>query len=177
MTECAMASIAIGCGPSLLPPDANRTVTDTIPAWVLKTPVESGRVYAVGAVGRVIFPQVAREKASDAARKELAKSLQSHVESVILVIQRSNNRSTVSEAFVVEATSVATNAVTDNATVVAIWTDLNNIVPNGDPEATYALAMIQVEGLPKRLGETAKKFLPPEQVEAFQNQAKKTFGK
>lgn len=149
--------------------------SSSVPGWVFRTPVESGKLYAVGRVGRTLYPDDGKRNAADDARKELSKSLQAKVESIIVIIEQSDSRSYYNEAFVLQATSLATNVVTEKSQILEYWVDSEGLVPNAEQGTTYALAVLSLNDFPKQLGEKAKEYLPPTQAEDIEKRAEKAF--
>jgi len=115
-----------------------------LPSWVLDIPNEKGKLYAVGTCGRTYIQKNAWERAADAARSEMAKNVQAHVQNAFLVVQRTEGNPWADEAFVVEATSSATDAVMGESQVVALWYDELGVVPGSKPGTTYVLAVMNL---------------------------------
>jgi len=140
-------------------------VSGVPPGWVLNTPMEKGKIFGVGIVGKTFFQDDAWRNAADAARKELAKSLQGRIESAFLSVQSSGGNSWADEAYTVEATSWSTDIVMNNSQIVAMWYDGKGVVPGGDPGATYALAVIDFDNTEKALKPKIENNLSPEEYE------------
>lgn len=135
----------------------------SVPDWVERTPIEPGRLYAVGMVGRTLFSEDGRRNAADAARKELARSLSSRIESVLLHIERTRRPGFLGEAGIVSATSWATDLVVNGSQIREYWVDSKGLVPEGESGATYALAVIELATVPADLQQRAPEALSGEE--------------
>jgi len=130
-----------------------------IPEWVIRTPTESGRIYAVGISGPTYFPEDGKINAADQARKELAKSLGGKIQSVLLVITE-KGKTTADEAAVISATSWATEIVLENSQILEIWIDQEGVIDGSSPGTTYALGMVQTKDVAPIVTEKLKSALP-----------------
>jgi hypothetical protein len=139
------------------------------PQWVLEMPRESGKLYAVGTCGRTRVQADAWKVAADAARSELAKNIQAHVRNAFLHVQSTDGTNWAEEAFVVEATSSATDAVMANSQVVALWYDERGVVPGSMPGATYALAVMYVSVAAEAVKTKIENKMTKEQYEKVMN--------
>lgn len=90
------------------------------PSWVFNIPFEDGKIFAVGSCGRTYWQIDAWKLASDDARSELAKNLQAKIRNAFLLVQSSDGTNWADKAFVVEATSSATDIVMKNSQIVAL---------------------------------------------------------
>lgn len=120
----------------------------SIPTWVERTPSARGKLYAVGMVGRTYFPEDGRRNAAEEARKELARTLSSRVESLLLQIERSRGSGFLAEAEIVSATTGATELVVDASQILEYWVDSRGLILGGQQGATYALAIIDLATVP-----------------------------
>jgi hypothetical protein len=107
--------------------------------------------------------------ASDAARSELAKSIQAHIQNAFLHVQSSSGENWAEEAYVVEATSSATNAVMEKSQVVALWYDEKGLVPGSKPGTTYALAVMNISAAAEAVKTKIENKVKKEQEEKILN--------
>lgn len=145
------------------------------PDWVLNIPRESGKLYAVGTCGRTRIQADAWKNASDAARSELAKNIQAHVQNAFLHVQSTDGTNWADEAFVVEATSSATDAVMANSQIFALWYDEKGVVPGSNPGTTYALAILNISSATDAIKTKIENKVTKEQYEKIiKNMSKET---
>jgi len=149
----------------------NANYNKNVPKWVYKTPTSPNKLYAVGMVGPTYFKEDAREYAADDARNELAKSISSKVESIILLIEKESNVY-VDEAYRVNATSWSTDIVLTGSTILSYWYDVQGIGPNRVKNSTYALAVIPKEDLIGELNSFLQKNINKELVDIAKKKIK-----
>ena len=63
-----------------------------IPPWVMRLPEAKGKLYAMGISGPTYYLEDGKTNAAENARKELAKSLSTHVQELSLMMQRGEAR-------------------------------------------------------------------------------------
>jgi hypothetical protein len=115
----------------------------SVPAWVLDPPtVSGGKVYALGVVGRSLFPGWARRNAAEQARAELSLVLKVRVQTAWLEISKDNGQRSQTRAALV--TAYANDVVLTGSYIVGCWTDVLGRVPGGEVGATYALAVLDL---------------------------------
>ena len=119
-------------------------INATPPAWIMNIPLEDSKIYAVGSCGRTFVPEDAWKNAANDARGELATNLQARVQGAFLLVKRSGGGGFVDQAYIVDATAVATDTVMEESQIVSIWFDENGVVPGGNQGTTYALAVMAV---------------------------------
>lgn len=124
--------------PPLPPPEPEARIPD----WVRRTPSPRGEVCAVGAVDRTFYVQDAHARAAEAARVELAKTIEVRVNSVMYDYQ-STRGSWVHSADVVKVVESVTDGVVHGAEVRATWRDVDGL--HLAPGMTFALACLRTD--------------------------------
>lgn len=135
------------------------------PDWVIDIPVEAGKLYAVGSCGRTYYRDDAWRNAADNARGELAKNLQARIQNAFLAVQSTDGANWALNESVVEATSSATDVVMKESQIVSIWYDGNGTLPDGEPGATYALAVLYLQDATEKLKLKIENKVTPAQYE------------
>lgn len=123
--------------------DGTRT-SGKIPGWLFRAPEVKGKSYAVGISGPTFFQEDAKMNAAENARKELAKSLSSRVQSLYLGLQKSDYKKE-QELFLLTVSSWSTDIVILNSQILEIWVDEKAQMPNSQPGTVYALVVIDLE--------------------------------
>jgi len=113
------------------------------PGWVTGAPGIKGMICAVGASGPTFYPEDAREYAAENARKELARTLNVDIKS-IMVDMATEKGSSIDEAAVMQVSSWATSVVVENSRIMNYWQDAEGGV--SQKNTTYALCC-----MPRRL--------------------------
>lgn len=113
-----------------------------IPGWMERTPSPRGEVCAVGAVDRTFFVQDAHARAAEAARLELAKTIEVQVSSVMYDYQ-STRGSWVRASEVVQVIASVRDGVVHGAEVRATWRDVHGL--HLAPGMTFALACLRTD--------------------------------
>lgn len=135
---------AAGCSKSgkNLKPDPSELVTP--PNWALtgKTPDIQGVVCAVGVAGPTFFRTDAVEKAGEAARAELARTLSVRVQTAMLDIQSGGGGHKESVS-VVQVSSYVNEVVLDGSRIIEVWYDEYGKGFAQKPQFTYALGCIE----------------------------------
>ena len=124
-----------------------------MPDWVRRTPSPQGEVCAVGAVDRTFYVQDAHARAAEAARVELAKTIEVRVSSVMYDYQ-STRGSWVHASDVVKVVESVADGVVHGAEVQATWRD-----PEGlhlAPGMTFALACLRTDVTVEQLAEALR---------------------
>jgi hypothetical protein len=123
------------------------------PDWVLRTPRQSGNICAVGTVDPTFFRQDGVRFAADAARNELARTIEVKVTSV-MYDEQTIRGSHVDEAFVQQVVGTMSDVVLSGAQVLESWFDeLGSISRRG---MTYALACMATDQTVAELAERLK---------------------
>ena len=123
------------------------------PDWVLRTPRPSGSICAVGTVDPTFFRQDGVRFAADAARNELARTIEVKVTSV-MYDEQTIRGSHVDEAFVQQVVGTMSDVVLSGAQVVESWHDeLGSVSRRG---MTYALACMATDASVAQLAERLK---------------------
>jgi hypothetical protein len=116
---------------------------DVPPEWVFRLPSESGKIFAVGLSGPTYFVEDGLKYACDDARKELAKSVSSQIQNMIIVVEESNSSST-EEASVLLVNSAITDIVLKNSQIMAVWIDKKGYGPGSSKNYVYALGRMEL---------------------------------
>ena len=156
------------------PPESEKPTP--APVWVSSVPQPKGQVCATGAVDPTYYRQDGRTRAAEAARNELARSIEVHITSVMVDVETSRGGS-VNQYIVSEVTSLVENGVVQGAEVVSYWYDpVGSVSRRG---MTYALACIRTDQSLERLTESLKTAYPEEEdqekVEAIRDRAQNLF--
>lgn len=123
------------------------------PDWVLRTPRSPGNICAVGTVDPTFFRQDGVRHAAEAARNELARTIEVKVTSV-MYDEQSTSGSYVDEAFVQQVVGTMSDVVLAGAQIVETWYDeLGSVSRRG---MTYALACMSTDRSIAELAERLK---------------------
>ncbi len=113
-----------------------------VPDWVHQLPKKPGHVCATGAVDPTYYRQDGRVNAAEAARNELARSIQVHISSVMY--DTSTQRGGGVRQFIVSEVVTAVNeGVLSGAEILAYWFDATGTVSRDG--MTYALACMDTK--------------------------------
>lgn len=123
--------------PQLVPEGSLKKAGKDAPEWVLRTPRMQGNVCAVGAVDPTFFRDDGIERAKEAARAELARTVQVKINSVFLDVAE-NDGSWVRQ--VIDSTS---EVVLSGAEVLEVWYDETGSVQRRG--MTWALACMKTD--------------------------------
>lgn len=123
--------------PQLVPEGSVKKAGKDAPEWVLRTPRMQGNVCAVGAVDPTFFRDDGIERAKEAARAELARTVQVKINSVFLDVSE-NDGSWVRQ--VIDSTS---EVVLSGAEVLEVWYDETGSVQRRG--MTWALACMKTD--------------------------------
>jgi hypothetical protein len=119
------------------------------PDWVMHTPSMPKKVCAVGAVDPTFYRDDARSNASDAARAELAKTIQVKISTVMYDEINSHGGGWTEEVSVQQIVGSISDVVLSGAQVVEVWFDEHGVV---DREGmTFALACMPTDASMKEL--------------------------
>jgi hypothetical protein len=151
----ACAALAVsGCAGSAPAPASEPLVaSDPVPAWVRTPTAGPSELCAVGAVDRTYFAQDAHRLAAEAARAELARTIEVRVESVMLDYQ-STEGSWVRRSDVVSVVESVADGVVHGAEVRATWRDDRGAVLA--PGMTYALACLRTDAPVEQLADALR---------------------
>jgi hypothetical protein len=133
-----------------------------VPGWVLETPKKAGHVCATGAVDPTYYRQDGRVYAAEAARNELAKTIQVTIYSVMYDYESSRGGS-VRSYIVSEVESSVLAGVLSGAEVSSYWFDETGAVSGRG--MTYALACMRTDASVEQLAAKIKEAYPPEEQE------------
>lgn len=123
--------------PQLVPEGSTKKAGRDAPDWVLRTPRMPGNVCAVGAVDPTFFRDQGIENAKEAARAELARTVQVKINSMFLDVAE-NDGSWVRQ--VIDSTS---EVVLSGAEVLEVWYDETGSVQRRG--MTWALACMKTD--------------------------------
>jgi hypothetical protein len=162
--------------PRVLVKPAPETTAD-VPYWVRRTPSEKGKVCATGAVNPTFYQQDGRVYAAEAARNELARSVQVHISS-IMYDSESTSGGDVRQYIVSEVTTAVQDGVVSGAEVLEYWYDDHGAVARKG--MTYALACMSTDQSSAQLAEKLEALAAehPEdgqRIEAVKKRAKAAF--
>jgi len=107
------------------------------PDWVLRTPRMTGNVCAVGCVDPTFYRQDAMKNAAEAARNELARTVESKINSVLLDVAENDG------SWVRQVIDSTTDVVVNGAEVLEYWYDSNGSVQRQG--MTFALACMKTD--------------------------------
>lgn len=160
------AGVAFACGSSTpqpkyqLPKKKERPANIRVPDWVYTTPSRKGMVCATGAVDPTFYRQDGRVYAAEAARNELAKTIQVTIYSVMYDYESSRGGS-VRQYIVSEVEEAVAGSVLSGAEVPSYWFDEFGVV-SGEG-MTYALACMRTDRTAAQLADKIKEAYPAEE--------------
>lgn len=126
------------------------------------TPAPKGEICAVGAVDRTFYRQDGITNASEAARNELARSVQVTINSVMYDIETQRG-SSVRQYMVSEVVAAVQDGVVNGAEIRSTWFDHNGQLAGAG--MTYALACMRTDQSVEQLAERMKAVLPDKEDE------------
>ncbi|MCB9645307.1 MAG: LPP20 family lipoprotein [Deltaproteobacteria bacterium] len=112
-----------------------------VPDWVYQIPKMAGKVCATGAVDPTFYRQDGRVNAAEAARNELARSIQVHISSIMYDTETSRGGS-VQNYIVSEVVTAVNEGVLAGAEILSYWFDGTGAVSRTG--MTYALACMDI---------------------------------
>lgn len=136
--------------PHVLPPKKKGPVK-TAPKWVMKTPSIKDKVCAVGAVDPTFYRDDGRRNASEAARNELARTVQVKISTVMYDEVNSHGGGFTDEVSIQQIVGSISDVVLSGAQVVEIWFDEHGVVDRDG--MTYALACMPKDASMKEFAE------------------------
>ncbi len=146
------------------------------PKWV-KSPPESSKakIYAVGMSGPTYYREDAIQYAKDDARAQLAATISTHVQQLMVDVQEANGAYHDS-ADVISADEQYTDTVVQNAQILETWVDEDGAFSDGRKGTTYALGLLDWNAVqaPKAAAAAAKP-PPAAEVKQVQDEAKAAF--
>lgn len=110
------------------------------PAWVTNPPDAADALYAVGVAGPTFYPEDGARYAAENGRAELGRTISSTVTSALFV-ETTSGGSYVDTASATQMTHDFSEAIVENAQVVATWVDRSGGF-SGQSGTTYALVKI-----------------------------------
>ena len=131
-----------------------------VPDWVQATPTRKGRVCAVGAVDPTFYRQDGLVYAAEAARNELARSIQVHIYSVMYDVETERGGST-QQHIVSEVVTAVHDGVLSGAEIMGTWFDGAGAVSRQG--MTYALACMSTDQSVAQLAEKLEQAFPDEE--------------
>ncbi len=135
-----------------------------VPEWVVKMPRKNGYICATGAVDPTFYRQDGRVHAAEAARGELAKSIEVQVTSVMYDEQSSAHGRDIDQAVVTQVVGSITEGVLSGSEVLAYWFDDVGTVSRVG--MTYALACMSTSQSVAQLADKLKEAYQGEDREA-----------
>ncbi len=168
MRRLALVAFATGlfaCGGGKTPPPKVEVPPPDVdvPDWVYETPSKPGYICATGAVDRTYYQQDGRVYAAEAARNELARTIQVTIYSVMYDYE-SQRGGSVRQYIVSEVETAVAGGVLNGAEILHSWYDKYGNVAN--PGMTYALACMKKDQSVKDLADKIKEAYPEEEREA-----------
>jgi hypothetical protein len=166
--------------PPVLVPEGSRTTAASnadVPDWVKRTPTAKGKLCAQGAVDPTFYRQDGRIHAAEAARNELARSVQVHINSIMYDYDSTSGGS-VRQYIVSEVTTAVQDGVVAGAEILEYWFDEHGAVSRRG--MTYALACMSTDRSAAELAEKLEqlKVEHPEdgaRIEAVKERARQAF--
>lgn len=147
-----------------------------IPGWVFENPKPSGQICATGAVDPTFYRQDGRVNAAEAARNELARSIQVHISSV-MYDSATNRGGSVRQYIVSEVVTAVNEGVLSGAEIVSYWYDETGAVSRKG--MTYALACMDTNQSVADLAAKLEEAYPDEehkdQIAAVKERARAAF--
>lgn len=119
------------------PPPPEPPMATEIPGWITEMPRRPGQICATGAVDPTYYRQDGRVNAAEAARNELARSIQVHISSV-MYDSDTQRGGAVRQYIVSEVVTAVNEGVLSGAEIVSYWFDATGAVSRKG--MTYALA-------------------------------------
>lgn len=169
VTACASAP-----PPRAAPPPP--PVAVEVPGWITEMPKRKGEICATGAVDPTFYRQDGRVNAAEAARNELARSIQVHISSVMYDTETSRGGS-VRQYIVSEVVSAVNEGVLAGAEIIAYWYDSTGAVSGKG--MTYALACMATNQSVAQLAEKLEQAYPDEdhkdEIAAVKERARAAF--
>jgi hypothetical protein len=161
-------------GPPPPPPPPPAPVE--VPDWVLQIPKMAGKVCATGAVDPTFYRQDGRVNAAEAARNELARSIQVHINSIMYDTETSRGGH-VQSYIVSEVVTAVNEGVLSGAEILSYWFDASGAVSRQG--MTYALACMDINQSVADLAEKLEAAHPGEEhkneIAAVKERAKAAF--
>jgi hypothetical protein len=143
-----------------------------VPDWVMKTPFEKGKIYAVGVAGVTYYRSDAQKYAAREAREELSRTLNVRIQSVM--VEWTTEKGTyVDKASLQQVAKWATDVALTGSTILAYWYDEHGVA--GPKSFTYALAMLSLDPEIIEFASHAQDAADPEAKEKVKQNAKKLF--
>lgn len=146
-----------------------------VPAWVDRVPDMHGKMCALGAAEPTFFKQDGKIYAAENARAQLAATLQTTVQSVMMDVQSSAGPSSIDQAYVTQVGAFASDAVVQGAQVISYWYDDTGV--RGRASATYALACMGTDQSMAELDKKLQQTFPenPDKNHAVRERAQAAF--
>lgn len=175
-----LTSVLLGCGgaPKQVPAPAAQPVVKAgdAPGWVTRTPRMKGQVCAVGGVDPTFYRQDGRVYAAEAARNELARSVQVHINSIMYDTESTYGGHTT-QYIVSEVVTAVSDGVLAGAEILEYWHDDHGSVSRRG--MTYALACMgtdrSVADLAQKLQEAFPEAEDQDKVQAVRERARAAF--
>lgn len=146
-----------------------------VPPWVDRVPDAHGKLCALGAAEPTFFKEDGKIYAAENARTQLAATLQTQVQSIMIDVQKSAGPGSIDQSYVTQVGTFASDAVVQGAQVLSYWYDDTGV--RGRSNATYALACMgtdqSIADLDKKLQQTFPD--SPDKNRAVREHAKAAF--
>ncbi|CAN0520391.1 unnamed protein product, partial [Laminaria digitata] len=146
------------------------------PDWVFEIPSKPGHVCATGAVDPTFYRQDGRVNAAEAARNELARSIQVHISSIMYDTSTTRGGS-VRQHIVSEVVTAVNEGVLSGAEIIGYWYDARGSVSRVG--MTYAYACMDttqsVADLAAKLEEAYPDEEHKDQIAAVKDRARAAF--
>ena len=143
-----------------------------VPDWVNKTPLEKGKIYAIGVAGVTYYRSDAQKYAAQNAREELSRTLHVRIQSV-MVDWSTEKGSYVDKASIQQVSGWATNIAMSGSSILSYWFDENGAI--GPKGFTYCLAVLSLDPQVVDFATEAQEKLDPASKESVKENAKKLF--
>ena len=142
----ALAAIDLqpGVGTARAPDETNRGSTKRMPGWLDRLPSAPSRIYAAGYSGPTFSAGDSLQYAGDAAVRNLAASLRSHVQAYTLLIETRAGMSVEDFSHTDDPDAQFLELVRKSARIEQVWVDEAGSRAGDPPGAVWALAGIDV---------------------------------
>jgi hypothetical protein len=121
----------------------------TAPDWVMRTPSIEKKVCAVGSVDPTFYRDDGRKNASDAARNQLAKTVQVKISTVMYDEINTHGGGWTDEVSVQQIVGSISDVVLSGAQIAEVWFDEHGVVDRDG--MTYAMACMPTDASMKEL--------------------------
>lgn len=145
------------------------------PSWVKHPPATSkAKIYAVGVSGPTFDPEDSIRYAKDDARAQLAATISTHIQQLMVDYQDESGTQFHDKAIVAQADEQYTDTVVQNAQVLETWVDVEGELSDGRRGTAYALGFLDWNAAPPPPPKVAPK-PPPADVQSVEQDSAKAF--